>query len=321
MCLSLMVLASHFDGGSNIISVHSGVDQFTISILREEGVLIPFAKYRNRIWHAPWPKPGGYGDDVNNTLADLSRAWFERSKDPLTTWYYWNTDDAPTVLKTSKIVKVENHCQTNWGLVSDFSGKALKANEHHRNIGVALNVKKKVDNSLELANTAKDFKNVHSFIQPTFEKMESLKVSELIAISQLSVYPPKGERRTVGLSLSKLYKSRFAINGQYYYYFEAKKEYKKKASANDPYCNNISFFKGWILQNHRGDLMFVDAQLSLTDCDTKGIEITKLLGSLTIKDRIYVITEDHGYEDESYSILEINGARINRVIKVYGGSC
>jgi hypothetical protein len=118
----------------------------------------------------PLPKPDGYGDDFFNTLADLPAAWFERSKEPLTASYYWDTGGAPILLKKSKIVKVENHCQTNWGLLSDFPGKVLKAGEHHRNIGVALNVQRRVDTPLELANTSKDFKRILSFVRPAFEK-------------------------------------------------------------------------------------------------------------------------------------------------------
>ncbi|MCI0336202.1 MAG: hypothetical protein L0226_01380 [Acidobacteria bacterium] len=125
----------------------------------------------------------------------------------------------------------------------------------------------------------------------------------------------------VKLALSKLYRNKLAIAGQYIYFLEARKEYKKPGSSYDPSCNNISFFKGWILQNKRGDLKLIDKQFIFTDCDMKVAEVTKLLGILPIRDRIYIIIEDHGYEDESYSILELNGTRIKRAIKIYGGAC
>jgi hypothetical protein len=40
-----------------------------------------------------------------------------------------------------------------------------------------------------------------------------------------------------------------------------------------------------------------------------------------MSDRIFFITEDQGYEDESYRILELKGSRIKQVLKVYGRAC
>jgi len=34
-----------------------------------------------------------------------------------------------------------------------------------------------------------------------------------------------------------------------------------------------------------------------------------------------IITDDQGYEEESYRILELKGSRIKQVLNVYGGAC
>jgi hypothetical protein len=151
--------------------------------------------------------------------------------------------------------------------------------------------------------------------------MEDLKVSELIALGHLTGYPSEAYRKTARISPSRLYRSRQAFNGQVYYYFEAKKEYKKTMTSKDQSCSNISFFKGWILQNPRGEMVLANPKLNITDCDMKGVEVTRLLGSLAIMNQVYAITEDHGYEDESYSIFEISRSGIKQLMRIYGGSC
>ena len=45
------------------------------------------------------------------------------------------------------------------------------------------------------------------------------------------------------------------------------------------------------------------------------------LGVLTIKDRIFLIVENHGWESESYSIIEVFSSGLNDLISTYGGGC
>lgn len=53
ICLSLVVSSFCFDASSKISSKQSGDEPFIISILRGNGILIPFAKYQNGLWHTP----------------------------------------------------------------------------------------------------------------------------------------------------------------------------------------------------------------------------------------------------------------------------
>jgi len=315
-----MLFVNCANNSAKFLSQPARSDDFTVSILREDGVLVPFAVYRNRAWSTPWPKPDGYGENDDNTLAELPKPWFEGDRGPTRTWYYWPSDDVPTVLKTSRITKVDNHCQSNWGLISDFPGKAVKAHEVHRNIGVALDVEKQAPNLLELTDSSIEWVRAGSFIQPAFDKAEDLKVSETDALHHFAPYPARKVRRQVKAFLIKLYRSRSAINGRYIFHFEARKEYKKELRSPDSSCSNISLLKGWMLLNERGDLMLLDSDMVLTDCDMKA-EVTKPLGILTVGDQIFIITEDHGYEDESYVILELRVSGISRVIKTWGGGC
>jgi len=204
----------------------------------------------------------------------------------------------------------------------DFPGQPLKAGEHHRNIGVALDVDKWIDNPIEIINGSQERRRITSFIRPAFDKSEGIRPPGIDSLEPYVHYPSNAERRKARLIISRLYRSSEPIDGQRIYYVEAKKEYKNPFfSKTDPTCNTISFFKGWIAQNKRGSPRLIDSRYILSDCDMKSTTLTKLLGILPMRDRIFFITEDHGYEDESYRILELKGSRIKQVLNVYGGAC
>jgi hypothetical protein len=309
-------------GSADIPSQDTDRNQFTIGILRGDSVIIPFGEYRDGKWLARWPKPDGFGEDIDNSLADLPDAWFDRNGVLSTTWYYRASSDLATLIKTSKKIKVQNHCQENWAVLCDFPGQPLKAGEHHRNIGVALDIDKWIDTPIEVINSSKERRKITSFVRPAFDKSEGIKPTGIGSLKPYPHYPSNAERRKARLIISRLYRSREPIDGQRIYYVEAKKEYKNLFfSKTDPSCNMISFFNGWIVQNKRGGLRLIDSRYILTDCDMKLAASTRLLGILPMRDRIFIITEDHGYEDESYRILELKGSRIKQVLNVYGGSC
>jgi hypothetical protein len=319
--LSMLAVGLVMDS-ADIPSQDTDRNQFTIGILRGDSVIVPFGEYHDGKWLARWPKPDGFGEDIDNSLADLHDAWFDRNKGLSTTWYYRASSDVATLIKTSKIIKVQNHCQDNWAVLCDFPGKPLKAGEHHRNIGVALDVDKRIDNPIEIINSSQERVRITSLIRPAFDKSEGIKPPGIGSLGSVVHYPSNAERRKARLIISRLYRNREPIDGQRIYYVEAKKEYKNPLfSRTDPSCNTISFFKGWIMQNKRGGLRLIDSRYILSDCDMKAATLTKLLGILSIRDRIFFITEDHGYEDESYEILELKGSRIKQVLKVYGGAC
>jgi hypothetical protein len=322
MFLLSMLAVSLVMGSADIPSQDKDHNQFTIGILRGDSVIIPIGEYRDGKWLARWPKPDGFGDDNDNSLADLPDAWFDRNGVLSTAWYYRASRDSATLIKTSKKIKVQNHCQENWAVLSDFPGQPLKAGEHHRNIGVALDVDKWIVNMIEIIDSSKERTRITSFIRPAFDKSESIKPLGIHSLEPYIHYPSNAERRKARLIISRLYRNREPIDGQRIYYVEAKKEYKNPfLSKTDPSCNTISFFNGWIVQNKRGGLRLIDSQYILSDCDMKATTQTKLLGILSMRDRIVFITEDHGYESESYRILELKGSRIKQVLNVYGGSC
>lgn len=321
VCSSLILLAGSSIQIANDRFQTARDNRLTLGILRGDGVVVPFAEFRDGTWSAPWPKLEEYGEGIDNTLADLPTAWFERHREATNIWYFGRSAGGRTRLRTSNLTRVRNHCQENWGLLSDFPGRALGANEHHKNIGVAVDTERRVETPLALSENSIEHQSVSPIIRLFFNKAEDLEASKLTGVARSIHFPSATKRRAVRAVVSKLHRNRSPLDGLTLYHFEAKKEYERPRSATDAGCNTMSVFSGWIMRDRRGELRLLSRQLVVDDCDMKAADYSTFLGLLTVGNRVFMITESHGYEQESYSILELRDTRIIRVLKVFGGAC
>jgi hypothetical protein len=327
--LLLLALVAGYEVRNGSMAAQSkNSDQFIISVLRADGTLVPFAQYGNGGWWNPWPRPRQDAESIYSekreaiphSLGGLTEPWFKQCGKTPTTWYFWATADTPTVLKASKTAQVENHSQTNWALLTDFPGQPPKNNTCHCNIGVALSVNQRVESMIEVKGDSIESKEALSFVKQIFDEEEDAKFNRISTegssapSNELSIlgFPlSREERGKVMMSVKSLYRSKSDINGKHIYYFAVEKKYAG--------CN-ISLFQGWLeVDAQLGGEGMLDSHLSLTDCDMKGPTFTTPLGFMKLKDRTFLFVEEHGWEDESYTILELNHAGLRRVLETFGG--
>jgi hypothetical protein len=314
--LLLPALSLHGKTGGGVVNSLPDANHFTVSLLFPDGSLLPFAEYREGRWLNPWPKPESASDEEPNTVADLPQSWFTQSKGPSATWYYWSPDGGSHALKAGKVVKVNTHCQTAWGLQSDLN-KGSDAGPLRSAMGVALDVKLPVLPMAEVSNTSDEWKSVLSFIRPAFGREEEVRSAELSSF----LAPPTGdERKKINVTLSHVYRSSTEIGGRYLYYFEAQKDYAKPIPTNDQSCNNV-FFRGWGTAGPQGNLSLMGTQIGWVDCDRKQESGSVPLATLSVDGHVFVITYDPSYEGESYSILEWTESGVRLVLETQGRSC
>ncbi|MGH9944167.1 MAG: hypothetical protein ACRD9R_17620 [Pyrinomonadaceae bacterium] len=308
--------------------------QFMIGVLRADGALVPFAQYGNGGWWNPWPRPrqptrsiyAASTEVIPHSLGELPEPWFRQCGKIPTTWYFWSSAGTPTALKASKVVQVENHSQTNWALLTDFP-KQTSEDGHHRNIGVALNVNEKIEPMIEITTESAEGADIASFVKQTFDDAETVEFDRIRAESPpvmgewaISAFALSGEERAkVKMSVTSLYRGKLSVSGERLYYFEAEKQYPKTAASNDRGCHDVSLFQGWISTQGKGGLGLMSNHLMLTDCDRKGPSTTTPLGMMNVKNRTFLFVREHGWEDESYIILELNDSGLHRVLETFGG--
>lgn len=288
-------------------------NQSIAAILRADGTLVPFAQYGAGGWSNPWPKPRQPAESLYaaptevlpHSLGELPEPWFRQCGTIPNTWYFWSSSATPTILNASQVVQVENHSQTNWALLTDLPNRT-PAKGHHRNVGIALNVNQKIEPMVEVRPESAAAAELLSFIKQAFDAAET---SEL-----------KSETRAkVKMSITQFSRSKSALGGKHLYYFEAEKQYKKPPTSADPECDDVSLFQGWIEADQRGDFGLLDSRLFLTNCDRKGPSFATPLGIMTLNDETFLFVTEHGWEDESYIILELRNSGLHKVLETFGG--
>lgn len=304
--------------------------QFIAGILRGDGTLVPFAQYGNGGWSNPWPSPrrsaeGIYAEDTHvlpHSLGELPEPWFRQCGKIPEPWYFWSLAAAPAVLTVSRVVQVENHSQTNWGLLTNFP-KQSEEGGHHRNIGVALSVNEEIEPMIEIKTESVEAVDLLSFIKQLFDEAETAELNKIRAeqLSEIkkstSFFSLSSEARAkVKMSITQLRRSKSTLNGKHLYYFEAEKQYE---NSTDPGCNDVSLFQGWMEATEHGGLGLMDSRLFLTNCDRKGPSSATPLGIMTLKHEIFLFVSEHGWEDESYVILELSNSGLHKVLETFGG--
>ena len=288
--------------GGEVAATRDDADRFMVGILRADGTLVPFAQYSNGGWTNPWPGPRQppasiYTEEpqevVPHSLGDLPEPWFKQCGKIPQKWYFRTSAQTSQMLKASEVLKVENHSQTNWALMTNLP-KQNGDDTHHRNIGVALSANLKVEPVMQIQTDSREAVEILSFVRQAFDDAG------------------KAELKT-------LFRSSLRLNGEYLYYFEAEKQQKRPPGSPDEGCNDVSLFHGWISADEKGGMGLLDSRVFLTDCDMKGPSSTTPLGIMKLKDTTYLFASEHGWEDESYLILGLDNSGLYKVLETFGG--
>jgi hypothetical protein len=286
--------------------------------LRADGTLVPFAQYSNGGWFNPWPKPRQvagsiYAEStevVNNSLADLSEPWFTQCLPLPTPWFFWSPEGTFTELKASKVVTVKAHSGTNWGLLTDLP-KRNSEDPLHDIIGVAIIPKQTIEPFIKIETASTQGKEIGSFIRQIFDDLEKDEAER----ARLEKPPAIAK---VGGSLTVLYRSSYAVDGKHVYYFEAEKHYPKRTASGEPGCYDVSLFQGWVSAEEKGSMGLMESKVAFTDCDRKGPSTMIPMGVTTLLEQTFLFVREHGWEDESYIILELNRSGLHRVLQTDG---
>lgn len=234
----------------------------------------------------------------------------------------------PVMLKATETLQIENHSQTNWALMTDYSQKQLSEKGFcHGHVGMALNVDLKIGNMIEIESGSGEANSIVAFVKPAFGHAESVEIARYAAspatkdFMAASGFPASSQQRAkVGLTLKGLYRSKSGIDGAQLYYLVIEKQYKKPARARDSACDNVSFLESWVLKNKDGALSLLNDSFSLTDCDGKergGGVIS--FSVMTVNNRTFVLAVEHGWEDESYVVYELKDFGLIRLLETSGG--
>jgi hypothetical protein len=298
-----------------------------VAILRADGILIPFSLYENKKWTTPWPEAKDERKVELKSLNDIPNSWLGKKRSIPQTWYLLPSKGSVSEIKVSRPIAYSTHCVGNWGLLTDYPPKHYRYSPYPK-IGMALSSKNIAIPMTELRPTSSEKKELLSFVTGEFIQLEKEAISkraqeEGILENRLRYegHPVfETERNKTEIILGTVYRTYLAKNGQYIYYLEAKREYKKPETFDDRECSGITFFKGF-LKKENGNFSFLDRDLVITDCDWKYVNTVIPFGIVEVDNKNVIVVQKNYYEAESYHVLELGSSNLREIISLHGGGC
>lgn len=273
----------------------------TVGALRTDGVLIPFARYQRGSWDAPLSRADE--GTPRASLADQASPWFQKGSRRTSFWRFWSDErDTWKTLKASGLVRADSLCRKNWGLTTNLRDPVSAKDRSPQTRALALDSRVPVEVWSEVAPASEEGERIATLILPEHETIEQQKNPEIAA-----------EQAEVRLELRRLYRSRQPVGSETLYYFEAEKSYEGG--------RRISFTQGWIESEGPGAFRLLQITGGWTASDRKEILEEKPLGVLDMNGRIYVISEEQGWESLRYRIREWSDKGMRSALDVEAGSC
>lgn len=337
--------------------VHAGnlENWFWLGVLRNDGVLTPFALYENGKWSSPWPED--FGNDDSGQLVQVERfklppftfsknhnlepktvplgklpnEWLGSHVIPIK-WYLWSEANKPVPFQVTNAVQYESHCVHNWGLQTDYDVPGVEPGKENwwprPKSGIASNALLDITPALKVEPTSIEGRQVVAAVRHLFQTLEGEEIRKIAHQGHVSGSYLKytghplalEERNRKELSINRIARMSTRIDDRDFYYIEGQRHYPKPAGFEDQGCVAITSFYGWLTK--KGNVFSaLKTGAFITDCDMKtaGTSSPKFL--LSVAGNSYVIAENYGYESEYYTVSRITPQGVQVVLEKSGGGC
>lgn len=300
--------------------------EFSVGVLRRDGVLIPFASFNGRTWEVVWP-----GADLREPLpiglADAPRKWWG-GVGPDAPWQAWLRDDAKQPLKLLKPVHVPIFCGAHLAIATDYRGEALPEREPTvPKDGIATAGDVTVLPITQVSVNAPDAARIIAAITEQFNEEESL--AERHFTNWRHPYGPMARAR-YPIALEAFYRAAdpapagdFRTN-----YIEAVRKFP--AAEGDQGCGLITFVRGWVTE-YRDRKPEINIGARITYCDRADVSFMQPFGRVRTERgpgrgrdsgaAVYWIYQTSSWRDEFYSVARVAPEGVRPVLVVAGGGC
>lgn len=272
-----------------------GTEPVAIAGLLGGNVLVPLAQYVDGRWVRTWPLPDHDVEERIQSIADVPRGWYPAPGGVPRDWRLraegMNVEEA---LTTGAPVLGQAHCQAVWGL--SLSGKAQAG---HETTAIAVGGTAFVRS---FGVSAPDSATL-PFLARQAAQLESAAIDR----------SPAEPERTYDVRCANLETSGALCA------FESVRNLTEPA---DPGLESerVVTVQGWFLKS-RGSNRYLGGNATLTDGDVK--ELRSVIPFVVIGSdaRTFVVVKEHGYEDESFKVLEVRGSDLKELLEIEGGGC
>ena len=224
-------------------------------------------------------------------------------------WFLWTEGIQGAPFRVGRPVLGDAHCEAVWGLSTRLQRVG------HETTTIATSVTSGIRPFVASTPGAFAEARLMTFLQTSFEKAEAEKTRSRPADASV---PPA--RPTVSEPSYDLRCVRTGNEDDELCSFEAARRLSISRPEIDSPCDESVVVQGWFSKKDQ-DFTLLKADATLTDCDGKEVRYSSPLVLITVGSRTFIVVKEHGYEDESFVVLEVHGARLEWVLEIPGGGC
>ncbi len=271
--------------------------------------LVPLAQSAAGRRVRTWPQPDEEVQRAFHSVRDFPPAWFPIKGGVPTRWYLWTEDLYGVPVRTGIPVLGEAHCQAVWGLSTQLQPI------DHETTAIATNIPIGFQPFNRFTVGAEADEGFKTFLRKEFDKAEVAEFRSKRTDAARLLAHPQTREPVFEVSCAPVEKDSVELCT-----YRASQGLETRPYKELPDCDEFTAVEGWYLKS-ADTWTPLKARATLTDCVWKEVRTTTALLLIAVDAKRFVLTREHGYEDESFVIYEVSGNQLKRVLEVAGGGC
>lgn len=317
LLLTLLSLALQSPGGSATQAPPVAADEapFTIGVLRNDGIVIPFAVFDGKDWTAPWPTTLR-SVDLPIDIANVPTKWWGKTG-PITQMTAWvdGADRGPIHISRPTVLPLM--CLPRLVLISDYRS-ALSPDSlmpPYPKDGLAVTGGQRVNKIQVVAKDSTAWTAMQTSLSEPFDKAEHEAIG---AFTDWKDPIPREVRRKVPVELEAMYRAPMDEPGWTANYVESVKKFPP--GRGDEGCGLVTSTNGWVIVGPDGKRT-TKLTAHVTYCDRRDVTYMLPLGSMSVHNRAYWVFQLSGYGREGYLVVHPTPRHLDVEVQYAAGFC
>jgi hypothetical protein len=287
-------------------------DAFGVGVLRRDGIVIPFADFDGKRWHANWPA-AAQQVDVPVNVPSVPAPWWGKAG-PHENWQVWTRSAPPMTVHVRQPDWVPVQCLRQVGLRTDYRSAEPPpdpASQPFPKDGLAIWPPQRIE-KIDIVPVGQ--LSPEAVIDAFNAAEETARRYER---GQAAYLPSDRKARESTVPMVEAIYAAGDTAGARIYYFEASRQY----SLRNVQCPLVTFGAGWFVREGASGLRKLRFDVEVVDCERYGLLYMLPLGAVTLSNRLYWIAQWSGWDYEEYGVVEIKQKSVDDVVQVLGGRC
>ncbi len=296
-------------------AVQEQASAFMLSVLRRDGIVVPFATFDGRRWSKRWPERLPLERPIS--LESVPDGWWG-VKPPPRRMQLWSEGGRIGEVTVTAPVIGALMCEPRMTLRSDYTASQPAPPRFvlpFPKDGLLVSSDIPVSSVETVDPGGADGAAILALALNDFNREESAAASVFTAWR----HPVKpAERKKVPVTLEALYRAPTDEPESMAYFLEAVRQYP--ADPNDPDgCGLATYVSGWVVTSQQRTMVRVGARV--TFCDRKGVGYMLPFGLVRADGKAYWVFQYSGFEAESYEVIRPHRRGVETAVIYHAGSC